>query len=157
MRRTPVGLHFAHGPWRNRFGCSCKQGLASWLRPCVGRRFGLARLQLWPIAYRYLRQVRIPDFAFISTFPPNKRVIRLAQRRTLSLHVCLQTKNAQIVFLSDTRPTSPAAASSAELAQTMSSQEQNGGAHKSCILDQKNLLSSYRLITGTAGYRHIPS
>ena len=35
VRRTPVTLHFAHGPWRNRFGCSCKQGLACWLRPCV--------------------------------------------------------------------------------------------------------------------------
>ena len=23
---TSVGLHYAHGPWRNWFGCSCKQG-----------------------------------------------------------------------------------------------------------------------------------
>ena len=23
--------------WQNRFGCSCKQGLSCWLRPCVGR------------------------------------------------------------------------------------------------------------------------
>ena len=32
-----VRLHCAHGPQRNRFGCSCKQGITCWLGPCVGR------------------------------------------------------------------------------------------------------------------------
>ena len=32
-----VRLHYAHGPWQNRFGCSCKQGITCWLRPCTGR------------------------------------------------------------------------------------------------------------------------
>ena len=25
--RTSIRLHYAHGPWQNRFGCSCKQGV----------------------------------------------------------------------------------------------------------------------------------
>ena len=34
---TSVRLHYGHGPWPNRSGCSCKQGLTCWLSPCVGR------------------------------------------------------------------------------------------------------------------------
>ena len=37
IRQMPIRLHFAHSPWWNRFGCSCKQGLTCWLRPCIGR------------------------------------------------------------------------------------------------------------------------
>ena len=105
-----LSLHYFTPLGRSKSLCLHQhRGLTCWLRPCAERWFELARLQLtWAdIAYTDVcTRLYFPIFA-LSTFPPNKRVIRLAQRRTLSLLVCLQTKNAQTGFLSDTRLTGP--------------------------------------------------
>ena len=120
-RRTPVRLQFAYGPWRNRFVCSHKQDRTCWLRPCVGRWFGLVRLQRGPIAYRYLRQLIFPEFWVINIFTKwacdrigSKTHAHVCKRRTIKLYS----------WATPGQPAHAAAASSAELGtQTTSSQQ----------------------------------
>ena len=136
---NPRQALIAHDPSRNKFGCCASNASpAGW---DIGQEDGLdlVRLQRGPIAQQMSALGYI--YRFLRLYQHSHQISVwsdwLKDALFHSAYVC-KSKKAQIVFLSDTRLTGPAAASPAELpwhTQTRSSQEQNGGAHESCILN----------------------